>query len=78
MGPVNDVYRINSFIGAKLMWGGMWFVDCDKVDSLPSVSFRINVSNDVPRIYNLKLFKLRFYLAKQQLMSLLYFYKAVL
>ena len=60
------------------MWGGMWFVDCDKVDSLPSVSFRINVSNDVPRIYNLKLFKLRFYLAKQQLMSLLYFYKAVL
>jgi len=42
VGPVNDVYRINSFIGAKLMWGGMWFVDCDKVDSLPSVSFRIN------------------------------------
>ena len=44
VGPVNDVYRINQFIGAKLMWSGMWFVDCDKVDSLPSVSFRINVS----------------------------------
>ena len=78
MGPVNDVYRINSFIGAKLMWGGMWFVDCDKVDSLPSVSFRINVSNDVPGIYYLKLFKLIFHFAKQHLIPLLYFYKAVL
>lgn len=41
VGPVNDVYRLNTIIGAKLMWGGMWFVDCDTVMSLPDIIFKI-------------------------------------
>jgi len=41
VGPVNDVYRLNTLIGAKLMWGGMWFVDCATADSLPTLSFTI-------------------------------------
>ena len=33
------------------MWSGMWFVDCEKVDSLPSVSFKIQVSKTIQSVY---------------------------
>jgi len=41
VGPVNAVHDINTFIGARQMWGGMWFVDCSTVNTLPDIIFTI-------------------------------------
>lgn len=42
IGPRDDINAINKEIGAIQTYDGTYIVDCDKISSLPAISFNIN------------------------------------